>query len=652
MFGLIGQRLDYSLSKKIHETIRPMEYNLISLSEKEFHKYMKKREFKGINVTIPYKEKVIPYLDEISPEAEEIGAVNTIINKDERLYGYNTDTYGFKFLVDNLGLDLRNKKILILGTGGSSKTAYHVLKTYKPALIHKASRTPDSNSLSYEEAKNNNYYDLIVNTTPVGTYPNVYESPIDLEDFSNCEGVIDLVYNPQKTKFIEQATIKGLFAIGGLDMLHVQAIYANELFASLMDEQTQSYRTIYPSKVYGTPQIPCSKSLTHRSIICATLGNSQSILSNFKNSVDINQTILAMRKLGATILEENGSLKIQPIDYKNLPKKLTIDCKESGTTLRLLIPILSALKIETTYYGSKKLMERPLDSYKELFDKMNLNFKIQEEQLIVGAGLKCNNLILGNLKSSQFASGLLLALPLMKGGTIQILGKLESYSYFNLTIEKMREYGIKVNKDENKITATGYYTSKQDILELDYSQLAFFGVLASINSPLTFNGINLKSSQGDKIILEILKNMGAIIKHKEKKLTISPNSLKAINIDASDCPDLVPILMVLALFAQGKTCIENTSRLKYKESPRDLAMAEELKKLGIKVEINENSIIIDGPQTIKKSGKLDSHNDHRIAMALTILGLSGNHPLEIQNSIAINKSFPDFFKVVEKIKMK
>lgn len=655
MFGLIGERLDYSLSKKIHEAIRPMEYKLIPLNKEKFHDFMTTKNFQGINVTIPYKEAVIPYLDVIDQEAQIIGAINTIINKNGKLYGYNTDVYGFKYLVDTLNLDLKNKNILILGTGGSSKTAYHVLNTYGPALIHKASRTPKNNSISYEQATKNQY-DLIVNTTPVGTSPNIGDSPINLDDFPSCQGIIDLIYNPSTTSFIQQGLNKSIKTIGGIDMLYVQAVYANELFATIMDKPTQNYQTIYPKIVSGCPEIPCSKSLAHRSIICGSLGNSNSILTNLDMSIDINSTLEAMKALGAKFNYENKTLAIQPIDYNNLPKEITVNCHESGTTLRLLIPIISALKINATYLGANKLFQRPLDTYEEIFAKSGLDFELQDTCLKVQGGLNANKFALKNLKSSQFATGILLALPLMDGGSLDILDDLQSASYLDLTIDTMKQFGITIQEKNTDAISTkltifveGQYKASNYFVELDYSQLAFFAVLAAIKTPLNFDKININSLQGDKVILDILEKMGANLDYMETHLTISPALLKSITIDAADCPDLVPILMVLACFAQGTTLINNTKRLKYKESPRDKAMAQELSKLGIKVQITENSITINGKQLPQNSSKVDSHNDHRIAMALTILGLSGNHSLEIQNSQAVNKSFPDFFEVIRKI---
>lgn len=230
-YGLIGERLSHSFSKIIHEKTGLYSYDLHELSRGEVDSFMKAHDFKGINVTIPYKQTVIPYLDEISEQAKKIGAVNTIVNRGGKLYGSNTDYFGMKRLIEKVGLSLEGKKVLILGTGGTSRTANAVVTDLGCAQVRKASRTGNDGALTYEEVYEK-YADaeVLINTTPCGMYPNIDDCPVDLDRLPSICGVIDVVYNPLRTVLVLEAQKRGIPAEGGLYMLVVQAICAAELF--------------------------------------------------------------------------------------------------------------------------------------------------------------------------------------------------------------------------------------------------------------------------------------------------------------------------------------------------------------------------------------------------------------------------------------
>lgn len=230
-YGLIGKPLGHSFSREIHALIADYDYRLSEIDEDELPRFFENREFSGINVTIPYKQAVIPFLDEISDEAKKIGAVNTIVNKYGKLYGYNTDFFGMRALIKSAGLDLENKKVLILGTGGTSKTASEVAKTLNAKEIVKVSRKASLDAVSYDEAYERFFdADVIINTTPVGMFPNVEKTPVDIKNFKNLQGVIDAVYNPLRTNFVLDAESAGAKGRGGLYMLVAQAVYASALF--------------------------------------------------------------------------------------------------------------------------------------------------------------------------------------------------------------------------------------------------------------------------------------------------------------------------------------------------------------------------------------------------------------------------------------
>lgn len=227
VYGLIGRNLSHSKSREIHARFADYQYNLINLKEDELESFFKNRLFKGINVTIPYKEKVIKYLDYIDPLAKEIGAVNTIVNRDGKLYGFNTDYEGFKYLVESEDIDYKNKKVLILGTGGASKTVETYLKNAGAENIVKISRTDENNYTNIEKYCD---FNAIINATPVGMYPNNGESLVDLDRFKNLESVVDLIYNPINTKLVLDAKDRNIKSIGGLKMLLSQGYFASNLF--------------------------------------------------------------------------------------------------------------------------------------------------------------------------------------------------------------------------------------------------------------------------------------------------------------------------------------------------------------------------------------------------------------------------------------
>ena len=230
-YGCIGKKLTHSFSKEIHARLADYAYDLIELAEEEIPPFFAAKNFAAINVTIPYKQTVIPYLDEVSDIATRIGAVNTIVNREGKLYGYNTDYYGMKALIDRMGLDLRGKKVLVLGTGGTSRTARVVATDLGASLVLTVSRRKTEDYITYDEATALHAdAEIIINTTPAGMYPDCESVPMDIGSFSRLEGVIDAVYNPLRTNLVLDAMERGIKAEGGLYMLVMQAVVAVERF--------------------------------------------------------------------------------------------------------------------------------------------------------------------------------------------------------------------------------------------------------------------------------------------------------------------------------------------------------------------------------------------------------------------------------------
>ena len=278
-YGLIGEKLSHSFSKEIHEQIFDYKYGIKEIPKDQLDAFMKAKAFKGINVTIPYKQTIIPYLDEISERAKKIGAVNTVYNRNGYLYGDNTDFLGMVALIRRNGIELQGRKVLILGSGGTSKTAFAVAEELGAREVYRVSRSAKDGAISYEDAlKNHTDAEILINTTPCGMFPDTDCVPVDIDLFPRLEGVVDAVYNPLRTKLVVSALNKGIRATGGLYMLVAQAVFAGEIFTQtcVSEEKTEGvYKNMLRSKenIVLTGMPGCGKS-TIGKLVAKELGMS------------------------------------------------------------------------------------------------------------------------------------------------------------------------------------------------------------------------------------------------------------------------------------------------------------------------------------------------------------------------------------------
>ena len=410
---------------------------------------------------------------------------------------------------------------------------------------------------------------------------------------------------------------------------------------------------IYPSVCHGRVTIPPSKSMAHRAIICASLANGTSTITNISYSKDILATIDCMSALGATIYKQEDGLQITGISSFHHPNKTTIFCNESGSTLRFLIPLFSLTEQTITFTGAGRLLQRPLTLYKDIFHQQGLDFDQEEDHLTIHQALHADEFSIPGNISSQFISGLLFTLPLLKEESIlHIEPPFESSSYVSLTIQMLQRYGITIHQEDAytfRIPGNQQYEPYDYRVEGDYSQFAFFAVLAAISNTLTIQGVDLQSQQGDQEILSILSSFGTKMKAVEHGYTIYKSELKGQEIDLSNCPDLGPILCVLAMYSQGNTHISHANRLRIKESDRIQAMEDELHKFGVTMHSTEDDIYITGSKQPTCQEALSSHNDHRIVMALTVALLCGTKDAWIFDAEAISKSYPNFFDDIASI---
>ncbi len=406
---------------------------------------------------------------------------------------------------------------------------------------------------------------------------------------------------------------------------------------------------IHPGRVQnGHVLIPPSKSMAHRAILCAALAKGTSVISNLDYSEDIQATLSGLRQLGAQIEQDQDRAIIHGITDLTQVEPMTVFCNESGSTLRFLIPLFSLTGKRIRFTGKNRLLQRPQTLYEELFHQQGNHFVQNEEAIEIEGALQPGTLSLRGNVSSQFISGLFFSLPLcFKDSRLLIEPPFESRSYAEMTIEMLQKFGISIySQKENSFWIPGnqHYSPHDEQIEGDYSQFAFFAALGALNQDMECHGLRLDSKQGDRRILHYLKAMGAKIQVIPEGYRIQQSPLHGTRIDLSDCPDLGPILMVLATFAQGTTVIEHAGRLRLKESDRIAAMESELKKVGANVSSTEETVTICGPTVWKGGITLSGHRDHRIVMSLAIGATMAEQPIWITEAQSIAKSYPGFFR--------
>ncbi|MDD7794939.1 3-phosphoshikimate 1-carboxyvinyltransferase [Clostridium sp. 'White wine YQ'] len=406
--------------------------------------------------------------------------------------------------------------------------------------------------------------------------------------------------------------------------------------------------TITPGKLKGEVKIPPSKSMAHRAVICASLSKGKSKITNIEFSEDIIATIEAMKSLGTEIKVFEDYLEIDGENTFTKSERL-IDCNESGSTLRFMVPIALVKDSRTNFIGKGNLGKRPLNTYYEIFDRQCIKYDYEDGvlDLNVEGELKGEEFKVRGDISSQFISGLLFSLPLLKEDSkITITTKLESKGYIDLTLSMLKLYGIEIiNNDYREFIIKGNqsYKAKDYRVEGDYSQAAFFLVADTIGSDVIIKDLNVNSLQGDKEILDIIARMGGEIEENAVGIKVATRNKKNTVIDASQCPDIIPVLTVLAAVTKGTTNIINAERLRIKECDRLKAISTELNKLGANVKELENSLVIEGVASLN-GGIVHSWNDHRIAMSLAIAATCCTEKVTIENPGCVKKSYPSFWR--------
>ncbi len=400
---------------------------------------------------------------------------------------------------------------------------------------------------------------------------------------------------------------------------------------------------IKPSSVNGVIHVPASKSYLQRAIVASILADGCSTLSRCSFCDDTNAILEIARNLGAKVHLRGDILEIKG---KFSAPKAILNCQESGLALRMLSPVVATLPSSTTITGENSLLNRPISMITDAFAQLKVEFTTSHGKLpiTVAGNLLGNDIEIDGSQGSQILTGLLMALPLTKNGGKISVHNLKSKPYIEMTLNVLKEWDIRIinqNFSEFFIPGNQQYKSANYSIEGDWSSAAFMIVAAAIGGEITIHGLNTESKQGDMKILEILSTVGASVSFLNDAITIKKMHLNGFDFNASDYPDLFPPLVALAAHCNSKSTIYGVSRLLSKESNRALTLVEEFSKIGVKITILDDKMVVV-PSKIKFN-TVNSHNDHRIAMALAIAALSSDSGIEIEGFECIKKSYPEFY---------
>lgn len=381
---------------------------------------------------------------------------------------------------------------------------------------------------------------------------------------------------------------------------------------------------IQHSNISGTVQLPPSKSVAHRALICSFLAGDGNVCGLI-DSKDMQATLGVI-----SALKEN---------------KPVADCIESGSTLRFMIPVAAALGKTIRFVGRGKLPERPIGDYLRLLPEHSVQCECTGTlPLTVSGQLTPGRFEIAGDVSSQYITGLLLALPILDGDSeIVLTTELQSKPYVDMTVKVMADYGVRVEERENSYFIPGNqrYSVRDYTVEADWSQAAFFMVAGALYGDVRLCGLDINSAQGDKRIVDVLRQFGADVSVETSAVIVKKSDLRGTEIDATDIPDMVPSIAVAAAYAQGKTVIKGAQRLRFKESDRIKSIIYNLERLGADVKETEDGMIITGSRL--HFANMKGFNDHRIVMAMTVAATGVDGVSTIDDAQSINKSYPDFF---------
>jgi 3-phosphoshikimate 1-carboxyvinyltransferase len=413
---------------------------------------------------------------------------------------------------------------------------------------------------------------------------------------------------------------------------------------------------IQPSAISGIIKAPASKSSMQRACAAALLSKGKNIIHNPGYSNDDKAAIEIIKKLGAEVIINNEELIINSDGVKPVANK--INCGESGLSIRMFTPIVALSEKEITIVGEGSLLDRPMNFFDEILPQLSVKVQSNKGRLPIKikGPVQPQHIEIDGSLSSQFLTGLLMAYSAADAKDVSINVKnLKSRPYIDLTLGVMKQFGLKLpenrNYEEFYFSSISHHSTLQTndyTVEGDWSGGAFLLVAGAIAGPITVKGLDLASTQADKKIMEALSDANASVAVEAKGIKLRPAAMNSFTFDATDCPDLFPPLVALAAYCNGETKIKGVHRLTHKESNRSISLQEEFGKMGVRIELNDDVMIVYGGKGVKGS-KVHSHHDHRIAMALAIAALKAEGETTMETAEAVNKSYPDFFDDLQKL---
>lgn len=394
--------------------------------------------------------------------------------------------------------------------------------------------------------------------------------------------------------------------------------------------------------------IPSSKSYIHRYLLSALLAEGTSVIKNVTFSNDIKATLSCIKALGADAVVSDDKTQITVCGGLKKLASARLDCGESASTMRFVIPVAMLFCESAEFVGAESLLNRPLDPYFEIFRQNGMEYEFERGKFLkVKGSFNQNRFVIDGGISSQFVTGLLFTLPLFEHDSeIVIEGRLQSVPYVDITLEVLRNSGIEIVNNDYKsfyVKGSQKFIPADFFTQGDYSQAAFFLTAGALRGDISVSNMERNSLQGDRVIVDILRKMGAEITDIDSGFFVKKSTLSSVGrINAEHFPDLVPILSLACALAEGTTVIEGIERLRIKECDRVAATVSVLSSLGADIKESDNTLIINGKKSLQ-GGTADSFNDHRMAMTAAVASLVCENPVTICNPMSINKSYPGFY---------
>lgn len=409
---------------------------------------------------------------------------------------------------------------------------------------------------------------------------------------------------------------------------------------------------VLPASIAGDLKGSPSKSAAHRALICAALCKEETCITLPQTNADIERTMEGLIALGASIKRQGDDLLMEPCCAHRRRAVPLIACGESGSTLRFLLPLAAALG-GASFTGEGRLPQRPLEDLVNQMKDHGVVFSSDTMPFTLRGGLRGGSFEIPGSVSSQYISGLLMAAPLLKEEVrLKVVGKMESAAYVGMTLDAMKAFHVDIEQADNTFVCRegqDYRSDGRYFVEADWSSAAFPLALGALRGRVSVTGMNMKSAQADRVIVELLKRMGARVTIEGQALTVEQaGRLVALDADVSECPDLVPVLAALLMHAEGKSCLYNAGRLRLKESDRLVTTCNLVNDLGGKAEIKEDRLEIEGV-SFAPGGTVCGENDHRIVMAAAVAATACHGESVITDAQAVGKSYPSFFDEMNQI---